>query len=63
VRTLRLHDADGFSGHLEELRSMPLLKRLRLPSRYTERTVDATALCTFTGLTSLRINGVEVAMG
>jgi hypothetical protein len=48
--TLRLHDADSFSGHLEELRSMPSLKSLHLPSRYSERAVDATALCTLTGL-------------
>ena len=63
MEKLRLHDAGSFSGHLDELRSMPSLKGLELPSRYEERTVDATALCTFTGLTSLRINGVEVAMG
>jgi hypothetical protein len=63
VETLRLHDADGFSGHLEELRSIPSLKSLQLPSRYAERAVDATALCTLTGLTYLRIDGVEGATG
>ena len=45
VETLRLHDADSFSGHLEELRSMPSLKGLELPSRYAERAVYATARC------------------
>jgi hypothetical protein len=63
VVTLRLHDADGFSGHLEELRCMPSLKSLDLPSRYAERAVDATALCTLTGLTSLVLEGVEGATG
>ena len=42
---------------------MPSLKSLDLPSRYAERAVDATALCTLTGLTSLRIIGVEGATG
>jgi hypothetical protein len=63
VGTLRLHDAVRFSGHLEELRSMPSLKSLQLPSRYAERAVDATALCTLTGLTSLRLDGVKGATG
>jgi hypothetical protein len=63
VVTLRLHDADSFSGHLEELRSMPSLKSLWLPSRYAERAVDATALCTLTGLTTLRLDGVEKETG
>jgi hypothetical protein len=63
VETLRLHDADSFSGHLEELRSMPSLRSLQLPSRYAERAVDATALSTLTGLTSLRLEGVEEEAG
>jgi hypothetical protein len=63
VETLRLHDADGFSGHLDELRSMPSLRSLQLPSRYAERAVDATALCTFTGLTSLVLEGVKEEVG
>jgi hypothetical protein len=54
---------DGFSGHLEELRSMPSLRSLQLPCRYAERAVDATALCTLTGLTSLVLEGVEDEAG
>jgi Leucine-rich repeat (LRR) protein len=57
VRALRLHSSDAFSGHLEELRSMPSLKSLQLSSRYAERAVDATALCSLTGLISLRLDG------
>jgi hypothetical protein len=57
VETLRLHSSDAYSGHLEELRSMPSLKSIWLPSRYAERAVDATALCSLTGLTSLLLDG------
>ena len=62
VRALRLHSSDAFSGHLEELRSMPSLKSLQLPSRYAERAVDATALCSLTGLISLRLDGKKETM-
>jgi hypothetical protein len=58
VRTLAC-TRGHFSGHLEELRSMPSLRSLQLPSCYAERAVDATALCTLTGLTSLAM-GEEV---